>query len=219
MAHGHWSASSSAKDPRTNTLRKYYLLPLAAFSARVEITLPSVSKLYEGFESTQSALGSLRGCTMMGSADLVLMYLPSLVRSLSEVAFSEPARSIKLCGRISAGCTNMTRGPYQHRCLDTPSVPTLQLCSSWSLRPESGGHPSCWCHPSTSATLVILPGRASTLPTFDDNTEDTMTPTTPLVPIRARCPPVRVTSLQDLLDTGEICHDFFSEWREPDVWT
>jgi len=32
----------------------------------------------------------------MGSTDLVFMYLPSLVRSLSEVAFSEPARSIKL---------------------------------------------------------------------------------------------------------------------------
>jgi len=31
-----------------------------------------------------------------GSTRLVLMYFPSLVRSLSEVAFSEPARSIKL---------------------------------------------------------------------------------------------------------------------------
>ena len=31
-------------------------------------------------------------------ADLVLIYFPSLVRSLSDVAFSEPAKSIRLCG-------------------------------------------------------------------------------------------------------------------------
>lgn len=46
-----------------------------------------------------------------------------------------------------------------------------------------------------------------------------MTPTAPLVPIRARRPSVRVTSLQDLFDTGEIRHNFFSERREPDVRT
>jgi len=31
-----------------NPLREYYFLLLAALSAKVEITLPNVSKLYEG---------------------------------------------------------------------------------------------------------------------------------------------------------------------------
>ena len=48
-----------------------HLFPLAEFSANVEMTDPNVNKL-------------------------VLMYLPSRVRSLSDVAFSDPARSIKL---------------------------------------------------------------------------------------------------------------------------
>jgi len=149
----------------------------------------------------------------------VLMYLPSLVRSLSEVAFSEPARSIKLCVWVSACGTNEMQRKYQHRCLDAPPVPTLQLCSPWSLRSESGGHPSGWCHPSTSAALFVPPRWAptSTLSTLDDNPENTMTPTAPLVPICARRPSIRVTSLQDFLDARKICHDFFSEGRKPDI--
>jgi len=149
----------------------------------------------------------------------VLMYLPSLVRALSEVAFSEPARSIKLWMQVSAGGTNKTQRSYQGRRLDTPPISALQLCSSWSLRSESGSHPSCWCHPPTSTTLFIPPRRvsASTLSTFDDDTKGTMTPTTPFIPIRARRPSIRVTSFQDLLDAGEIGHDFLSEGREPDV--
>ena len=47
------------------------LFPFAEFSANVEMTEPRVNKL-------------------------VLMYFPSRVLSLSDVAFSEPARSIKL---------------------------------------------------------------------------------------------------------------------------
>jgi hypothetical protein len=55
------------------------------------MTVPNVSKLREtGGVSPSVVLGG-------ESTDLVLMYLPSLVRSLSEVAFSEPARSIRLC--------------------------------------------------------------------------------------------------------------------------
>ena len=46
-----------------------------------------------------------------------------------------------------------------------------------------------------------------------------MAPATPLVPIRARRPPIRVASLQDILDAGEVGHDFFPEQRGPDVRT
>ena len=60
------------------------------------------------FKSTRSALGSFRGLRMSsrGETHLVLMYLPSRVRSLSEVAFSEPARSIKLCVWMLASDVN-----------------------------------------------------------------------------------------------------------------
>ena len=44
-----------------------------------------------------------------------------------------------------------------------------------------------------------------------------MTSATPFVPIRACRPPVRVTSLQDLLDAGEVGHDLLPERREPDI--
>jgi len=45
--NGTWSLAHTlvSQDSRTNPLQVYYLLPLAAFSAKVEITLPSVSKL------------------------------------------------------------------------------------------------------------------------------------------------------------------------------
>ena len=186
-------------------------MPLAAFSAKVEITLPNVSKLYEDRVGVISV--KIVGYAVMKSPDLVLIYLPSLVRSLSDVAFSEPARSIKLCVRASVCGANGIRHKYQHRCLDTPPVPTLQPCSSWSLRSESGGHSP------TSTTLFIFPGRAtsSTLSTLDDNTEDTVAPATSLVPVCACCPPIRITSLQDLLDAGKIGYDFFSEGRKPDI--
>ena len=193
-------------------------MPLAAFSAKVEITLPNVSKLYDVRTDAISVRIILRICGD-GSPDLVLMYLPSLVRSLSEVAFSEPARSIKLCVRVSACGTNEIQDKYQHRCLDTPPIPTLQLCPPWSLRSESGGHPSGRRHSPTSATLFVPPRWVSTptLSTLDDNPENAMTPTAPLVPVRARSPSIRVTSLQDLLDAREICHDFFSKGRKPNI--
>jgi len=54
------------------------------------MTVPNVSKLRETKGvSSPVVLGGER-------TDLVLMYFPSLVRSLSEVAFSEPARSMRL---------------------------------------------------------------------------------------------------------------------------
>lgn len=59
---------------------------------------------------------------------LVLMYLPSLVRSLSEVAFSEPARSIKLCPPnefpMSSDQTNI-KTTHQDRSLNTPPSTSL----------------------------------------------------------------------------------------------
>ena len=58
-------------EERGRKVESTYCLPLAAFSASVPMTLPKVSRL-------------------------VLMYFPSRVRSLSEVAFSDPAKSIKL---------------------------------------------------------------------------------------------------------------------------
>jgi len=53
--------------------------------------------------------------------------------------------------------------------------------------------------------------------TLNSNAEDAVTPAAALVPVHARRPPIRITSLQDFLDAGEIDHDFFSERREPDV--
>ena len=42
--------SSSVKSREQNSLQENYFLPLAAFSAKVEITLPNVSKLHEDTE-------------------------------------------------------------------------------------------------------------------------------------------------------------------------
>lgn len=66
-----------------------YAFPLTAFSDNVPMTVPSVSKL------EPLGVSGLQGWIAQ-SAYLVLMYFPSLVLSLSLVAFSEPARSIKL---------------------------------------------------------------------------------------------------------------------------
>jgi len=156
------------------------------------------------------------------------MYLPSLVHSLSEVAFSEPARSTKLCAFMSASGPNTTRCSYQHRYLNASPIPSLQPRSSRGLGPESGGHPSRWRHPSTSVCIVVPPGRTttSTFSTLDNNAEDAVTPATPLVPVRDRCPPIPFISLQDLLDTREVGHNFFSDMSsesqtfgtEPRTW-
>ena len=143
--------------------------------------------------------------------NLVLMYLPSLVHSLSEVAFSKPARSIKLCVCILASGANATQRTYQHRCLDAPPIPSLQPRSPRGLGLETGGHLPCWLHPSTGISIVEPP--TPTHSTLDDNAEDTVTPVTPLVPVRARCPPIRVASLQVLLVAEEVGHDFFSLMR------
>ncbi len=63
-----------------------YLFPLEALSASVAITVPRVNKLESSSEGVRCK---------MGRGYLVLMYFPSFVRSLSEVALSEPAKSIK----------------------------------------------------------------------------------------------------------------------------
>jgi len=206
---------------KTDSAWEHYFLPLAEFSAKVEITLPSVSKLYNGSSQRGQYYARFMGAQRQGSADLVLMYLPSLVRSLSEVAFSEPARSIKLCRWTSAGSVNETRHTYQHRRLNTPSVPSLQPRPARGLRSKTGGHPPHRRHPSAGVSIVVPLRRTptSTFSTLDNNAEDAVTPTAPLVPVCARRPPVRITSLQDLLDAGEIGYDFFSERRKPDVRT
>ena len=90
----------------TGPLQESYLLPLAGFSAKVEITLPNMGKL-----CNSSRICSQHWAYFVGDGvtNLVLIYLPSLVRSLSEVAFSEPVRSIKLCSRMSACGANEPR--------------------------------------------------------------------------------------------------------------
>ena len=98
--NGTWSLSRMpvSQDVKTSRGLDQYFLPFAAFSAKVEITLPNVSKLYN--MSIRRSQRQARLVAVEG-VDLVLMYFPSLVRSLSAVAFSEPARSIKLWARIS----------------------------------------------------------------------------------------------------------------------
>jgi len=64
--------------------------PLDAFSASVAITVPRVSRLkYATSQRTACKLEHIQWI------DLVLIYFPSRVRSLSLVAFSEPAKSIR----------------------------------------------------------------------------------------------------------------------------
>lgn len=63
----------------------------AAFSPSVPITVPSVRRL-----SRIMSMVSISGM-QLERVNLVFMYLPSLVRSLSDVAFSDPAKSIRLC--------------------------------------------------------------------------------------------------------------------------
>ena len=48
--NGTWSLIPILVSQRTktNTGKEYYFLPFAEFSAKVEITLPNVSKLYNG---------------------------------------------------------------------------------------------------------------------------------------------------------------------------
>lgn len=90
---------------------------------------------YQGSTSCKPGLASkLLHCIY---THLVLIYLPSLVRSLSDVAFSEPARSIKLykstehqhrvlCCRARGGM-NAQEQMSVHSCLPSPAVSTLQV--------------------------------------------------------------------------------------------
>jgi len=67
---------------------------------------------------------------------MVSMDLPSFARSLSEVTFSEPARSINsVVGCQLAALGDMTY--LHHRRLNTPSIPSLP-CPSWGLGSETG---------------------------------------------------------------------------------
>lgn len=59
--------------------------------------------------------------------------------------------------------------------------------------------------------------RVPPLPRLDDKSEDTMTPTTPLVPVRARRPAVCLSALQDVSDAFEGSDDLFAERCEDDV--
>ena len=47
--------------------------------------------------------------------------------------------------------------------------------------------------------------------TLNNNAENAVTPATPLILIRTCRPPIRATPLQDILDTREVVHNFFSE--------
>ena len=61
---------------------------------------------------------------------LVLMYFPSRVRSLSLVAFSDPAKSIRLCrpsSAIPSQSNTTTTTTHQHRRLHAPPPNRLQL--------------------------------------------------------------------------------------------
>lgn len=73
---------------------KTHVLCFAALSARVPMTVPRVRRLGRRKEIVRFMKTGGRG---YNKAYLVFMYLPSLVRSLSDVAFSDPARSMRLC--------------------------------------------------------------------------------------------------------------------------
>ena len=97
--------------------RRYRPRLKSRFPASVSFVVVKVDTVSGGLVS--------RICGGGGSTDLVLMYLPFLVRSLSDVAFSEPARSIRLCMSMSA-----------RQCrLDTTPVPAWM--SGHSARPYS----------------------------------------------------------------------------------
>lgn len=67
---------------------------------------------------------------------LVLMYLPSLVLSLSDVAFSEPARSIKLCGTSQISVTAFI---FAKNSLTSTEVCTLLPPFACNLAPPGVG--------------------------------------------------------------------------------
>ena len=67
--------------------------------------------------------------------------------------------------------------------------------------------------------MMTLLRACSSLPALHDKPEHTMTPTTPLIPIRARRSPVPFTSLQHLFHPIQTRHDLLPEGREHNFTT
>ena len=122
------------------------------------------------------------------------MNLPSLVRSLSEVAFSEPARSIKLCAFINRASSKVLNSTYQDGRLDT--LATLSLQPS----PPGCRWPKTWCCPATWRTFPF-----STLTTLNNDSEHAVTSTTSLIPVRTCSPPISLPALKDLSHILQAC--------------
>jgi hypothetical protein len=89
LRNGTWSLRSTSVRHQAKEVDSTHFFPFDAFSASVAITLPRVSKLNTNIISDQDRQAKV-------TTYLVLMNFPSRVRSLSEVAFSDPAKSIKL---------------------------------------------------------------------------------------------------------------------------
>lgn len=135
------------------------------------------------------------------------MYLPSRVRSLSEVAFSDPARSMRLWIDRSVPSKNDTNGHiHQHRRLHTLVSLRLEPRTSGRHSPTKSGS-----GPSAGTT------HASTFPAFNDEAEDGVASTTPIVPVRTSCAPVALPSLQNFFDALEGSNDFLSQRRQSNL--
>ena len=120
--------------------------------AKVGTKLPNVSKFFKDMECQYSSMGMFA----MESTNLVSMYLPLLIHSLSEVT-SQNKQDQSNSVWVLACVANKVQDKHQYRCLDTPPIPSLQLCSSWGLGSKSGTHHSSWHYLSAWATPLILP--------------------------------------------------------------
>lgn len=89
LRNGTWSLHQMSVQPWAKLINFTHFFPLDAFSPSVAITLPRVSKLNTIPISNQYGRARV-------NVHLVLMNFPSRVLSLSVVAFSDPAKSIKL---------------------------------------------------------------------------------------------------------------------------
>ena len=146
---------------------------------------------------------------------LVLIYFPSLVRSLSDVAPSELARSIRLYNNPSTTQPKKKgyqkkKKTHQHRSLHAPPTASLQPRSASRNRRRP---PTRRRRPSRELFLPSIPP----LPTLNDESKDTMDPRAPLIPIRARRPPIPVPTLKHLLHALQAGDNLLPQGREDPV--